>query len=385
MSEHEGGGEKTAGARNLPRRIVSWIWGQKRDFAWLILGSLAAVMLLWLIGGEGERGLRPYYAEIARECLDEKRFFLYVAIVFSLAVAAEIVVRRLQRRLTPKFGAAVAIGLMSVAYAAIHWRFGIFGAGHALVMSAIAGVVFMRCNSISTLAIWRGCWELAMIGFFVLSAIFINGAPKTVLLYEYKRSQIEAGGFLWVEGWGWLDKFHLADDLLQELVDELNANPGTSVEHTFVHAHRRHFIGPHRVDHVYHFDVPAAADPELIHAMAAAALWDSAMRHEAIQGAEPAYAGGAMSAFAWEDLATILLAAYLTQPTDHPPLDIETIDIEADLRRWAADGDALIQARIHEITDFEADGDDVGSNLANLVQRMEAAKAHFSFHEESGH
>ncbi|MEM7012795.1 MAG: CPBP family glutamic-type intramembrane protease [Verrucomicrobiota bacterium] len=362
------------------RKTCSWFWGQKGDFTWLFVGSLIVVGLLWLIGG-----IRPYYAEIARECLDEKGFFIFVAIVCSLAVAAEIVVRRLQRKLAPRFGAVIAIGLMSVAYAAIHFRFGVLGIAHALVISAIAGIVFLRCNRIATLAIWRGCWELAMIVFFVLSAIFINGLPKTVLLYEYKRSQIVEGGFLWVEDWGWLDTHHLADDLLIELIDELNANKGGSVQHTFVHAHRRHFIGPHRVEHTYDFNVKESASPQEIHAMASAALWDSAMRHEAIQGAEPAYAGGAMSAFAWEDLATVLLAAYLTQPADHPALDIRTVDIEKDLVRWKADGDATIQARIYKIEDFKPDGANVASNISILVERMKAAEDSFSFSEENSH
>ena len=354
-----------------------------RDFALLTAGGLGAVAVLWLLGGESKRGLEPYYREVARQCFEESDFLIYVIGVCAGAVAIELAFRLTQRRLSKRWRQSIVIVALALVYGLLHLRFNLAGVAYAVGLQLVVGAVFAKSNRLGTIVAWHVAWELCVIAFVIGSVIFTDGVARTVTIYEYKLTQVNAGKITWAEGWGWVDHKHLACEQLLELTSKFAEDTDGPVEHTFYHGHMRHFLGRRLIQNHYRFELPNDATAEFRHAVAAAALWDSTMRHEAIQAAEPVLLGNPLSAFAFEDQSTILLSAYLTQPNSSPQIDIDQGASSID--RWLAEGEALCRKQVTNPEDVEPPDPDVRANLRQLTDRMDeaAAAVHFMFEVRS--
>ena len=314
----------------------------------LLLGILCAPFAFLLMLNGGNSGSGPYISEVASNVTNEWQFLKYVVYVISYAMLLEGSLRLLQARLGKHMAAIPLVLLMAAIYGATHFKFHLAGCVYASSVGLVTACFFQKSGRFPSLMVWHACWELAAIGFVVISGTMFSGECRTALLFEYKNQQMEAGKLLYAEGWGWVDQTHLASDEIRELTQTLYSNRGQTLVESITHRHKRFFFSDACDTYTFRFEIPIDASEQTCQAMAASARIQACIRNEDTQGQGYAILGATLSSYSFEDLPTELYSAFVTRPDASA-----FVFSSGNKNRWQAEGKRLVSVRITSVRDFE--------------------------------
>ena len=135
----------------------------------VVLGVVCAPCVLLLLAADHSSGISPYISEVASQATDPWRLIQYAITVCLYAMLLEGALRILQSRLRPLVAPMPLVLLMAVIYGATHLKFHLVGFIYATSIGLITAWFFDRTQRIRSLMIWHACWELAAIGFVILT------------------------------------------------------------------------------------------------------------------------------------------------------------------------------------------------------------------------
>ena len=332
-----------------------------------LLGGLCLAGL-WLAGGLGGGGLGPYCREVAANTLTEAAALRYAVYLTLYAALLELVLRLTQRGVARLLGPAAAVALLAAAYGLTHLKFSVAGWLYATVLGLILAAFYARTRRLASLVAWHVQWEFAAVAFVVLSAIAFDGDARGYVLHAYKSRQVASGRIAYLPRWGWVDRVHDTAPHIRALCEQLTAVPGGEYE-TDISSGFETMFGPETWLTVrYRFDLPADADPLILHAMASRAHLDFTLRFEREQARALPWSGARFSAFAFDDLPSALYGVWASQPDQAP---LPPASHARSLQRWASHDDTLLRRPIREPRDFTPADPALAAQLADLLDRID--------------
>ena len=338
----------------------------------VVLGIVCAPCILILSAADNSSGVSPYISEVASHATNQWRLIRYVLLVCGYAMLLEGALRILQSHLRQRVPAVPLVLMMAVLYGVTHLKFNFVGCVYATSVGLITAWFFHRTQRIGSLVIWHACWELTAIGFVLLSGTLTSGDCRSAILFEYKSQQVEAGKLIHVDGWGWVDKPHLAGREIERLTEELYARRGQTWTTNFSFTYKRMFRAPFINTQAFSFAIPPDATVETCHAMAGAALIHACLCHEYQQSQDVAIFGTPLSAYSFEDLPTVLYSICATSPDNLEAVEKNlTTAVEEDLNRWKTEGYDLVNHRVRTLAQFiplSQEADDL------LTKKLEAIR-----------
>jgi len=133
----------------------------------------------------------------------------------------------------------------------------------------------------------------------------------------------------------------------------------------------------------YLLRLPEDATLEQCHAAASAVYWDSAHRHEVKQSEQAVLLGGPISAFAYEDLSSVLLAAYVTRPCQHEAVFVQDSSVEQKLKQWDQGVREWVHRKVQAMQDVAPEDTAVELQLRKLIAVMQQTNSYWEFTGDS--
>lgn len=327
--------------------------------------------VLWLIGGQGQGGLRPYYQEVARHSFSEWQLFLYILLICSYAMALEAVLPLLQWSTARRLGLAGGVVVAAIAYGLTHLKFHPGAAVYALMLGGGTAIFYARTKRLTSLMLWHAQWELGAIAFVIGTAIVFSGPARTTMLHEYKTDQLQRGELTYVQGWGWIDANHNWSGEITALAATLHQSRGQTVGHAVRDGFTVMVSDDIFYTHHYLIDVPADADDTACHALASLVYFDVGLQMEARQSDEPVYSGAFFSAYAFEDLPSVLYSAWSTREGATLP----TASPEEAQTRWERDGWDLVDKHCRSLRAFKPANDQTADLVDHWLDSLQAYRS----------
>jgi len=205
--------------------------------------------------------------------------------------------------------------------------------------------------------LWALQYPLVGVGVFVVTATYLFGPGSTHLCFRYKAEQVAKGDIYYLEGWGWIDRHHMRAHEIMRLKERLMRSEGQLVEVWVRESLSTAEGGNVSYRRRYEIDVPEGVGEEDAQAMAGGAFLDSAVRHEALQARLPPFSGGRLSAYAAEDIPSMIYAVVLSAPGLGEHVMRERLPLGEAVRRWELEGLAFSALRIRRPGQFEPEGE----------------------------
>jgi membrane protease YdiL (CAAX protease family) len=311
--------------------------------------GLALLALLWLLAGDGERGLGAYFQVISRQTRTAGTMAAYCLGLVAYAVALEAVLRlAVQRPLRQRLRrwGWLAIALPALLYGATHARYHLAGVLYATALGAATALVYQRRQRWWELALWHAQWQaVAVIATGVLGIAGVTSA-RAYLLAEYKARQVRAGILRYRPEWGWEDISH-QDPELYAAIDQWLARPPAERPPLRLEYRVLTPVGMLEIASTYELAEPP---PDALAAwgVGAGIFLDFHIAVEEAQQAAGWRSGSQLSAWRAEDLPSALLAALERYPAaDRVALPEPVTDQAALAARWAQEGHREVARLVH--------------------------------------
>jgi hypothetical protein len=330
--------------------------------AGLVLGLLA---LAWrpMPGGSG---LAPYFAFLADHAVPGDALVRLAVWLMGGAVLIELVVRLGQLGLGVLLGegrgggsgwrALLVLGLPGLVSGLPHLVMGWPAALAHCVLGLYAAWWYGRGGPLWPHLLWALQYPLVGVGVFVVTATYLFGPGGTHLCFQYKAEQVAKGDIYYLAGWGWIDRHHMRAHEIMRLKERLMRSEGQLVEVWVRESLSTAEGGNVSYRRRYEIDVPEGVGEEAAQAMAGGAFLDSAVRHEALQARLPPFSGGRLSAYAAEDIPSMMYAVVLSAPGLGEHVVRERLPLGEAVRRWELEGLAFSALRIRRPGQFEPEG-----------------------------